>query len=113
MPDFFPYGAPSAIARAGISVPTMILLGADASLRMRRCRDHCATKLTRCRSIDALEQSVEMRNIQEASSKCDFRDLPVSRIVEQITRAGRYPPVVDVLPNRASGSGKELVYVSL
>jgi hypothetical protein len=80
---------------------------------MRGCRDHCATELTRCRSIDALEQSVEMRNILKASSKCDFRNLPVSRIVEQITRAGRNPSVVDVLAYRASGSGKELVYVTL
>ena len=34
-------------------------------------------------------RTVEMRNILKASSKCDFRNLPVSRIVEQITRAGR------------------------
>ena len=91
----------------------MISLRADASLRMRGCRDHCATELTRCRSIDALEQSVEMRNILKAGSKCDFRNLPVSRIVEQITRASGNPSVVDVLPNRASGSGKKLVYVTL
>ena len=113
MPNFLAYAAPSAIAGGGISLTTMISLGADASLRMRGRRDHCATELTRCRSIDALEQSVEMRNILKAGSKCDFRNLPVSRIVEQITRAGRYPPIVDVLANRASGSGKELVYVTL
>jgi hypothetical protein len=32
--------------------------------------DHCATKLTGCSSIDALEQLVEMRNV---ASDFDFR----------------------------------------
>jgi hypothetical protein len=63
--------------------------------------------------VDALKQPIEMRNIAIASSKSDFRNLPVSRIVEQITRAGRNPFVVDVLSNRASRPSKQLVYVAL
>jgi hypothetical protein len=54
-----------------------------------------------------------MRNVAKAGSKRDFRDPPVSRIVEQITRAGRNPFVVDVLSNRASRPSKQLVYVAL
>jgi hypothetical protein len=63
--------------------------------------------------VDALKQPIEMRNIAIASRKSDFRNLPVSRIVEQITRAGRNPFVVDVLSNRASRPSKQLVYVAL
>jgi hypothetical protein len=71
------------------------------------------TKLTGCCTVDALEQPIEMRNIGKASSKSDFRNLPVSRIVEQITCAGRNPFVVDVLSNRASRPSKRFVYVTL
>jgi hypothetical protein len=72
-----------------------------------------ATKLTGCCTVDALKQPIEMRNIAKAGSKRDFRNLPVSRIVEQITRAGRNPFVVDVLSNRASRPSKQLVHVAL
>src|SRR5262249_53288917 len=98
---------------AKIVVPTMILLGTDTGVLIGRAGDHCATKLTRCRSVETLEQSVEMRDIPEAGSECDSRNRPLSRIVEQITCAPRNPFVVDVLPNRPSGSSKELVYVAL
>ena len=82
MPNFLAYGAPSAIAGGGISLPTMISLGADASLRMRRCRDHCATELTRCRSIDALlDQEVEAGALADALDQainCVRRERPAA-----------------------------------
>jgi hypothetical protein len=80
---------------------------------MDRSRDHGATKFTGCGSIGALKQPIEMRNIPKSSSECYFRNLSVSRIVEQITCASRNPSIVDVLANRAPGSSKELMHVAL
>jgi hypothetical protein len=71
------------------------------------------TKLAGACAIAALEQPVEMRNIPKARGERDFSDRPVSGIAEQIAGADENPLVVDVLANRATCLGKQLVHVAL
>ncbi len=62
----------------------------------------------------ALEQSVEMRNVSEAGGKCDFRDrLGPMAVIQEISRAGHNPLVVDIFAGRATRAGEQLVHVSL
>src|ERR1700738_3873686 len=71
------------------------------------------TKLAGACAVVALEQPVEMRNIPKAPSERDFGARPVPGIAQQITGADENPLVVDVLANRPTCLGKQLVHVAL
>jgi hypothetical protein len=73
----------------------MISLGTDTVLQIGRAGDHSATKLTRCRSIDALKQSVEMRDIPRSDQNREFNR--VERFFNRIKQCRRVATRYDKL----------------